>query len=191
MTGARRLFLAIELPNVLRAGIGDAIQPLVSEAPELSWTPGQNRHITMKFLGDVGRDRVERITSMMDDIARTHRPFSIHLARVGAFPNFRKARVVWLGVEPEPRFELLQHDLELAADAVGFELEARVFRPHVTLARLTTPMDVDRARRLARAARKVDFSASVDVAELTLFESTLAPTGARHSRMDAATLGGR
>ena len=191
MTGARRLFLAIELPKVLRDGIGDAIQPLVGEAPELSWTPGQNRHITMKFLGDVALDRVEGLTSMIEEIARTHRPFSIQVARIGAFPNFRKARVVWLGVEPEPRFELLQHDLELAADAIGFELEGRVFRPHVTLARLTTSVDVARARRLARAARKVDFSASVDVAGLTLFESTLAPTGARHSRIHAASLGVR
>ena len=70
-------------------------------------------------------------------------------------------------------------------------MEGRAFRPHVTLGRVKTVLDIERLRRLARAARKVDFTASVDVAELTLFESTLAPTGARHGRIHAATLGGR
>jgi 2'-5' RNA ligase len=191
MTGPRRLFVAIELPNVVVAEMEDAIASLRAEAPELSWTPAQGRHLTMKFLGDVEPDRVDGITSMMDEIARTHRPFSIHLAQVGAFPNFRKARVVWLGVAHEPRLELLQHDLELAAEGLGFALDGLPFRPHVTLARVKAEVDVDRMRRLARAARKVDFSAAVNVAEMTLFESTRAPTGARHGRIYAATLGGR
>ena len=191
MSALRRLFVAIELPAVVLNELEDAIAPLRAEAPELAWTPSSSRHLTMKFLGDVEPDRVDGISQMLDGISRTHRPFAIHLARFGAFPSFRKARVVWLGVEHEPRLELLQHDLELAAAELGFELEGRAFRPHVTLARVKEKLEVDRMRRLARAARKVDFSATADVAELTLFESTLAPRGARHGRVHAATLGGR
>jgi 2'-5' RNA ligase len=191
MTAPRRLFVAIGLPSDVLDALHQAAAPLLRETPEIAWTPQQSRHITLKFLGDVEPDRVDAIGRMMDGIARAHRPFVLHLSRIGAFPNFRKARVVWLGVAHEPRLELLQHDLELAADGLGFELEGRAFRPHVTLARVKAALDVDRMRRLARAARKVDFTASVDVAELTLFESTLAPTGARHGRIHAATLGGR
>ena len=191
MTEARRLFVAIELPGAVLTEIDEAIAPLRVKAPELSWTAPQTRHITVKFLGDVAPDRVADISRMIDAVARAHRPFAIDLSHCGAFPNFRKARVVWLGVEHEPRLELLQHDLELAAEALGFEIEGRPFRPHLTLARVKAPLDVESMRRIARAARKVDFTASVDVAELTLFESTLAPTGARHGRIHAATLGGR
>ncbi|CAN5557740.1 RNA 2',3'-cyclic phosphodiesterase [soil metagenome] len=185
------MFVAIELPLPILQGIGEAIAPLRADTPELAWIEMENRHITLKFLGDVESGHADRMAQMIDDLARAHRPFSIHLSHVGAFPNFRKARVVWLGVETEPRLELLKHDLELAAEVLGFEIEGRAFRPHVTLARVKVPLDTDRMRRLARAARKVDFSASVNVAELTLFESTLAPAGARHSRLHAATLGGR
>lgn len=179
------------LPAAVLDEVDEAIAGLHAEAPELDWAVPQGRHVTMKFLGDVDPDRIDAIALVMDAIARSHRPFSIRLAHIGAFPNFRKARVVWLGVEHEPRLELLQHDVEVAADGIGFELDGRAFRPHVTLARVKEPLDIDRARRLARAARKVDFTASVDVAEMTLFESSLAPTGARHSRIHAATLGGR
>ena len=191
MTDPRRLFLAIALPVSVLDELEVAIESLRAVAPELMWTVPGGRHITVKFLGDVEPDRVDGISQMIEEVVRTHRPFSIHLAHLGAFPNFRKARVVWVGVAHEPRFELLQHDVELAAEGLGFALEGRAFRPHLTLARAREALDVDDARRLARAARKVDFSASVDVAELTLFESTLAPTGARHGRVHAATLGGR
>lgn len=191
LTAARRLFVAIELPLPILRGIDEAIAPLRADIPEFAWTETEDCHITLKFLGDVEPDRADGLARMIDVLARAHRPFSIHLSHLGAFPNFRRARVVWLGVEAEPRLELLQHDLELAAEVHGFEIEGRAFRPHVTLARVKAPLDTDRMRRLARAAREVDFSASVHVAELTLFESTLAPAGARYRRIHAATLGGR
>ena len=185
------MYVAIELPLPVLHDIERAIAPLRTTSPDLAWTDTHQRHITMKFLGSLEADRAERLAPMMDGVARAHRPFALHLSRVGAFPNFRKARVVWLGVEEEPRFELLQHDLELAAEGVGFEIEGRAFRPHVSLARIGAPLDVEHVRTFARAARKVDFTAAVNVAEMTLFESTLAPDGARYRRIHAATLGGR
>ena len=185
------MFVAIELPPSVLHDIEQAIAPLRAALPNLAWTDAPQRHITMKFLGSIASDSAERLAPMMDAVTRAHRSFAIHVSRVGAFPNFRKARVLWLGVEPEPRFELLQHDLELAGEAVGFEVEGRAFRPHVTLARIATPLDVEHMRTFARAARKVDFTASVNVAEMTLFESTLAPSGAHYRRIHAATLGGR
>jgi 2'-5' RNA ligase len=185
------MFVAIELPPPVLQELDLVVAPLRAEVPEYSWTEAINRHLTLKFLGDVPQERADSLVQMLGEVTRAHRPFSIHLSRVGAFPNFRRARVVWLGVEPDPRLELLQHDLELGAEGLGFEIEGRAFRPHITLARVKTVLEVDRIRRLARAARKVDFSAVVDVAEMTLFESTLAPTGARYRRMHAATLGGR
>ena len=191
MTAPRRMFVAIELPPPVLQELDVVVAPLRAEAPEYSWTDAINRHLTLKFLGDVQPERTDGLVQMLDEVTRAHRPVSIHLSRVGAFPNFRRARVVWLGVEPDPRLELLQHDLELGAEGLGFEIEGRAFRPHITLARVKTALELDRIRRLARAARKVDFTAVVHVAGLTLFESTLAPTGARYRRIHAATLGGR
>jgi 2'-5' RNA ligase len=110
---------------------------------------------------------------------------------IGAFPNFRRARVVWIGVEQERRLELLHHDLELACERVGFEVEGRPFRPHVTLARVRNPLPADRLKAFARVARSVRVRAIVPVERITLFESILAPSGARYRCVHSATLGGR
>lgn len=185
-----RLFFAIELDPALRAALDQAIAPLRVTEATVSWVPADKLHLTMKFLGDVDEAGVERLARAADTVAERHRPFAMALGGVGAFPTFRRARVVWMGVESEPRLELLHHDLEVACGDAGFEVEGRPFRPHITLARLRVPLPLERARPFARAARRVAFAATDEVSRLTLLESTLAPSGARYRRVHAATLGG-
>jgi 2'-5' RNA ligase len=185
-----RLFLAIELPQDLLDALESAIAPLRAASPEIAWVLPTKRHLTLKFLGEVSAERLDRIVALADRVARQHRAFSMQLGGIGAFPNFRRARVVWIGVEHEVRLELLHHDFEVAGEAEGFEIEGRAFRPHVTLARVRSTLEVERARRLARAARRIDFSAAVEVGEITLFESTPAQSGATYRRVHAAQLAG-
>jgi 2'-5' RNA ligase len=186
-----RLFFAIELS----AGVADAIEaasrPLRDAAPDLAWVLPEKRHITLKFLGDVDESALPQFVVAADRAASASRPFEMAVGGIGAFPNFRRVRVVWVGVESEPRLELLHHDLEVGCVGAGIEVEGRPFRPHVTLARVRSVLPLDEARALARAARKVAFSATQDVAVLTLFESVPAPSGTRYRRVHTATLGGR
>jgi 2'-5' RNA ligase len=185
-----RLFFAIELSVAVAESLHQAGGPLRALEPELGWAAADKLHLTMKFLGDVDDVGAARLIEAADDVARRHRPFEMTLGGVGAFPNFRRARVVWMEVESEPKLEWLHHDLEVAGGAVGFEVEGRPFRPHITLARVREPLPVERARQFARAARRVAFAATSPVHGLTLFESTLAPTGARYRRVHTALLGG-
>jgi 2'-5' RNA ligase len=186
-----RLFFAIELGDALLERLEEKTAPLRAEAPELAWVARDHRHLTLKFLGDVEEGAVPKLTAAADHAVAGHDPLEMTVREVGAFPNFRRARVVWIGVEQEPRLELLHHDLELACEREGFEVEGRPFRPHITLARVRAPLSVDRMRDLARVARTVRMKASVLVDHVTLFESTLSPTGARYRRLHAASLGGR
>jgi 2'-5' RNA ligase len=186
-----RLFFAIELGDALHDLLDDTTATLRAEAPELAWVGREKRHLTLKFLGDVSERDVPRLAAAADRAAARHAPIEMSVREVGAFPNFRRARVVWIGVEQEPRLELLHHDLEQACELEGFEVEGRPFRPHITLARVRAPLPVDRLRGLARAARAVRAAAMVRVEWITLFESTLAPSGARYRRLHAAPLGGR
>ena len=183
-----RLFFAIELAGDVQDLLDAATASLRAEAPELAWLDREKRHLTLKFLGDVDE---QSVPGLADRAAALHAPLQMHVREVGAFPNFRRARVVWIGVEQERRLELLHHDLELACERAGFEVEGRPFRPHITLARVRSPLPVDRLRALARVARSVRVRATTLVERITLLESTLAPSGARYRRVHSATLGGR
>jgi len=186
-----RLFFAIELGDRVLDLLDQEVAPLQREAPDLAWTSREKRHLTLKFLGDVPEDAESKLIEAAEYAASRHRCMEMTIGEVGAFPNFRRARVVWIGVEQDARLELLHHDLELACERAGFEVEGRPFRPHITLARVRTPLPVERARSLARAARSVRVRVTELVESITLFQSTLAPSGARYRRVHAATLGGR
>ena len=185
-----RLFFAIELSDALRVSLDHAIAPLRAAEPGLAWVAAEKLHLTMKFLGETSEDDAERLIAAANLVAARHRPLEMTLGGVGAFPNFRRARVVWIGVESEPRLELLHHDLEVACGDAGFEVEGRPFRPHITLARVRTPLPIERARPFARAARRVAYAASEDVRALGLLESTPGSRDARYRRIHAASLGG-
>jgi 2'-5' RNA ligase len=186
-----RLFYAIELADDVQDLLDATTASLRAEAPELAWVDREKRHLTLKFLGDVADDALPRRAEAADDAAAAHGPLEMSVREIGAFPNFRRARVVWIGVEQERRLELLHHDLELACERVGFEVEGRPFRPHITLARVRDPLPVDRLKAFARVARSVRVRAMVPVERITLFESILAPSGARYRCVHSATLGGR
>lgn len=186
-----RLFLALELPSATADEIHSAVAPMREAEPGLAWVPAHKLHLTLKFLGDADERRVEALVAAAERVAAGHRPFELDLAGASAFPNFRRPRVVWLGVASEPRLELLHHDAELAAADVGYEVEGRPFRPHVTLARVRMPLPTDRARALARAARAISYSATVFVDRLTLFDSATAGAGAHYRCLHTAALGGR
>jgi 2'-5' RNA ligase len=184
-----RLFFAIELEPAVADALHHAIEPLRVLEPELAWVATPKLHLTMKFLGEVDDAAAATLIAAADSIAGRHRHFDMTLGGVGAFPNFRRARVVWMGIENEPKLEWLHHDLEVACADVGYELEGRAFRPHITLARVRAPLPIERVRALARAARRVAFAGAADVTRLTLFESALG-SGAHYRRIHAATLGG-
>lgn len=186
-----RLFLALELPPATADEIHGAVAPLRAATPELAWVPVQRLHLTLKFLGDGADARVAALVQATDRVAARHRAFEMTLGGVGAFPNFRRPRVVWMGVEGEPRLELLYHDVEIAAAEAGYEMEGRPFRPHVTLARVREPLPAEPTRALARAARAISYSTTAFVDGLALFDSAARGSGAHYRRLHAATLGGR
>src|SRR4051812_26055426 len=142
-TRLMRLFLAVNLPTDLRRRLSLAAQPLRDAVDDARWVHEEKIHLTLKFLGDVDEDRLPSITGAVDSVACTHAVPVVKISGAGAFPSLRRPNVIWMGVEPDPRLELLHHDVEVAFDAMGFELEGRPFRPHITIGRLRARPDQD------------------------------------------------
>lgn len=182
-----RLFLAINLPVECRRAIHEATEPLRRAAPSLTWVQEPLLHLTLKFLGDESEDRLADIRGTLGAVAARHADLLVELGGIGAFPNFRRARTVWLGVTPHPRLELLHHDVEVAFGALGFEIEGRPFRPHLTLARVKHE-DEELMRALSRAAKRVDFHEEALVRSVDLMQSDLLPAGPRYTLVASASL---
>jgi 2'-5' RNA ligase len=184
-----RLFLAVNLPPEVRQAIVDAAAPLREAAPTLPWVDVEKLHLTVKFLGQQSEEMAARISDAMLGVAARNRAVGVELGDIGAFPNFRRPRVVWLGVSSEPKLELLHHDVETACEALGIPVEGRPFRPHLTLARVRPrSIDATALRNLSRAAKDVHYVEEVVINAIDLMESKLTPTGAKHRLITSHSL---
>lgn len=176
-----RVFCAIELPESLKAQIGQHISSLrnATEA-NANWSLSDNIHLTLKFLGEVEVERVVTVTSAAAAAVNGIAPFRIEVEGAGAFPPRGAPRVLWLGVNDlEGRLAELHARIESEFAAAGFPKESRPFRPHLTLARLRKPAG---ATALAAAHKERPFkTADISVSELAVIRSELSPRGSRYT----------
>jgi 2'-5' RNA ligase len=95
-----RLFLAVNLTPEVRREVTAATALLreCAPAPEVAWVDEPRLHLTLKFLGEQPSERLDEIQAAAAAVAGRHRELLMTLGGVGAFPNFRRARIVWLGV---------------------------------------------------------------------------------------------
>ncbi len=166
-----RTFVAVDLPPSMRADI-EGIQGEIA-TNGLRLVRAELVHVTLKFLGDVPEERIEKISEALGAIRVA--PFTARVIGIGAFPG-RSIRVVWLGLEGN--FDELYRNVEDALAPFDFEREARGFRPHATLGRVGRP-NADINRRLApKIAALADRDlGTFTVEEFILKKSTLTRGG--------------
>lgn len=178
-----RLFVALNLPNAVREAAWEAAAPLRARDWPVKWVRPEGIHLTLKFLGQVSPEQEERLRSALaraaaPEGADAERALTLVLRGFGAFPDARRPRVFWLGVEAEPALELLQHRVEREFAPEGFPTEARAFRPHVTLGRAARDARTAAFAGAADVLGALVFESSAVIDTVDLMESTLNPRGA-------------
>lgn len=188
-----RAFIAIPLSDEMLAALG-RIEAQLCQGPGGGagrWVRPEGIHLTLKFLGDVPEGRLPVIGATLDKVCRAHVPFALHLAGLGCFPNMRRPRVVWAGVEEETgRLERLQAAVERELAREGFPKEARHFTPHLTLARVHERAAREEIEALgsAVAAYTVAEAPTMTARAVHLIQSDLRPSGAVYTPLHEATL---
>lgn len=183
-----RLFIAISFPQSLRQRMVEATEPLREQEFPVRWIDPDQLHLTLKFLGDVKRERLDDVRGVMDEVGSDFRPFEVGFERVGAFPSLRSPRVIWLGVEATMEMRAVKHDLEHGLVDMGFERETRAFQPHVTLARADQDADAGDFRKLESLSREVEMDETHRVAQIDLIQSHLRSSGAEYERIHGSRL---
>jgi RNA 2',3'-cyclic 3'-phosphodiesterase len=181
-----RLFVAAPMPGELLERVAALMQPLKHHWPGARWTDTSNQHVTLKFLGWVDEGQLEAIRASCDQVASSHRAAELALGVLGAFPSKTRVRVLWIDIEDASGLlARLAGALDDALEPLGFEIEKRGFTPHLTLARLKTPL------RMTAAWPDLDLEREPWTCdELVLFRSHLSPKGARYEIVDTFGLTG-
>lgn len=180
--GLMRLFIAIELPDAVKR----ALAGLRLDIPGARWVPAEQVHLTLAFLGEVEEAVLGRLAGELVRIQVTE--FQLGFSGSSCFPDRRRPRVLWVGLEPEPHLTHLAAGVRAAVLACGISQEERPFSPHITLARLRLPPPrgcdafLDQHQKLILPP--------VPVEEFTLFQSRLTPQGALHTPIRSFQLNG-
>jgi RNA 2',3'-cyclic 3'-phosphodiesterase len=182
-----RAFIAVEIdPQTVRqifAVLAD-LKPLI---PGIRWVSPANFHFTLKFLGDIEESKIEPIAQALGLALRPFPRFTINAKDLGVFPDLKRPRVLWIGLEGKELLELASK-VEKALEPLDFVPEKREFKPHLT---------VGRWRQFDRASRKFleelekwqghEFGEST-VAEVIFFQSELKREGAIYHPLKVVAL---
>jgi 2'-5' RNA ligase len=180
-----RSFIAVELPDDIRKGLKRIQTELGLDRDNfVKCVSPEGIHLTLKFLGGVPPQKIKDIVSVMEAASQGIKPFELQITEVGAFPNFRRPRVVWVGLKGDiDKLIAWQQRLDTGLVPLGFARENRPFTPHLTLARVRETCSPEDKLRLGEMVSKsqvqVDYKFTVNI--LSLMRSQLLPAGAVYS----------
>ncbi|HEY0703237.1 MAG TPA: RNA 2',3'-cyclic phosphodiesterase [Candidatus Acidoferrales bacterium] len=176
-----RLFVALELPSQVCDELERAIAQLKPESSGARWSKREALHLTLKFLGNADEALLPQITTALAQI-HSGGPVSLHMRGVAFFPDEKRPRVMFCGVEASPNLPEVAASIETILEPLGFERESREYVPHVTLARLNSATAIEKLVAAAEPLKSYDFGAG-SAGEFHLYQSVLKPAGSEYKKL--------
>jgi 2'-5' RNA ligase len=184
-----RLFIAIEIGEQEKKSLERLQSRLRHKLPSVRWVKPGAIHLTLKFLGDIDEGEVPRIRDALAASAAKCAAFAFTLRGIGAFPNEKSPRVIWIGVdEPSGLLAALAATLIARLSSAGFPPEDRPFSPHITIGRVKERGAGEYAPVLSLF--RAEAAGTTTVRELCLIRSELTPSGPVHTVLDRVPLEG-
>lgn len=192
MTEQVRSFIAIDLPPAAKACLHDLERELKKgKHSAIKWVSPESIHLTLKFLGNVDADRIDAIVEAMRQATVGMASFHLELGELGAFPNFGRPRVAWVGLRGQlDRLIALQKRLDSLLTPLGFPPEERPFSPHLTLSRVRDDISFADRQGFGQLLQNTKFEGGCgfEVESVDFMRSQLTPAGAIYTRLDSAPL---
>jgi len=173
-----RVFIAIDIEDDIRQAIYDHTREVFKGIGHIRVVPPENLHITLKFIGDVDEEKMARITRITGESAANHKDFEYLMEnRMGAFPGIEKAEIAFIGLrEGAGKVKEVFNSLEQGLAEEGIKKEKRSFIPHITVARIKRPFNIEEAASVPFGFRME----SMAVGSVTVYESILSRHGAKY-----------
>lgn len=175
-----RLFTGIDLPEDVMNGF-ERLLVRFRPVANLKWSHAYNMHITARFIGEWPEARLPELNDALAKVPlRPAIPIDLH--GLGWFPNPRRPRVFWVGVEGGPELAQLAHDIDSALEPLGLPRESRPFSPHLTLARIKQPVPLDKLHELIDSMESTDIASFV-ADRFYLFRSQPGAAGSIYTKL--------
>jgi len=175
----KRLFLAINLPQQIKEQIFDLVLKLqkANKNKPIKWVEKDNFHLTLHFLGDTPEEKIPNIAQTLKPIIADFKILDLKLSNsISAFPDLSNPKVIFLElIELNGKQTLkLQRKIGEALEGLGFKIDSRPFRLHLTLGRV----------KFKSSIQIPDFqlpSTNFQINSIELIESQLTPNGSIYS----------
>src|ERR1700680_860316 len=184
-----RLFVAMDIPEDVRSSLAALAAKLRPACRNARWVRIEGLHVTLKFIGETSPEKGEAIKLALAAVP-CRAPISINFRGLGLFPNERRPRVLWAGIESGSELAELAAAVETSLDPLGIAREERAFSPHLTLARFDTPRGLDDLHAAIEKAGPLEFGGTT-TKEFHLYQSVLKPGGAEYTRLATFSFAGR
>lgn len=183
-----RAFIAIKIPEDIIQQIVGVQDVLKRSGVSVKWVEPQNIHLTLKFLGDIVESQIGGIVQVIQESTEEIDPFQISISHVGAFPNLRYPRVIWVGVQDVQKvLQKFQHRLEQGLTTLGFVIEEGIFKPHITIGRIKSQKGKGNLLRIVETLVNTQLGI-VQVNSIHLIQSSLKPTGPEYTVLHTINL---
>jgi 2'-5' RNA ligase len=176
-----RLFVALDIPDDVRSSLTALAAKLRPACRNARWVRIEGLHVTLKFIGETPAEKSEMVKTALASIP-SRAPIPIDFRGLGFFPNDRRPRVLWAGINAGAELAEIASAVEMSLAPLGIPRDERTFSPHLTLARLDTPRVLEALQDAVKKAGQIRFGATT-ATEFHLYESVLKPGGAEYTRL--------
>ncbi len=177
-----RTFISISIPENIRQAIAGYQESMSGMINSIRWTKPENIHITLKFIGEIREELVDRIIKNVMDQPPYLGSFDLEISGAGVFPNIKRPRIYWIGITSgQKQLSRLASDLEDRLEPLGIAREKRPFKPHITIGRAKKGSPVSGLKENIESEVLSPLSFHVD--RIHLMKSVLKPSGAEYSSL--------
>ena len=179
-----RLFMAVDPNDQFRKELAELTRELRGRFDQqVKWDDPEKFHLTLAFLGEVDRGKLNLIRETCRAAAESSHAFTLRFDHSGAFPGTRKPTVLWVGCQPSPPLDQLVRLIRAGLTQSGLEFDQKPFHAHLTLARIKPNIQAEKSDELMNCLKQLDMGRLNEqtIKSVTIYQSELMRTGARYT----------
>ncbi|MFJ8236542.1 RNA 2',3'-cyclic phosphodiesterase [Ureibacillus sp. NPDC094379] len=165
-------FFAVKLPKEMKDFLNGWLQSNKGDYEFGRWVHPDDYHITLAFLGYAEEKKLQDAIETMSTVLSEQPSFSLTLDQLGIFGPIKSPRIFWAGVVESEQLSEVQKKVFTQCLKLGFELDKKPFRPHITLARKYKGVSFFSAEKL-KSIRTENHTFEFEVGEVVLYETHL------------------